>query len=272
MKSNGIDIDTLKKSEGHCDCTVEQLKAIYIELDRPKARVVKLYKDYYVSLEPIYKVQFKVIGSIRKEHLSFIERKVEIDATKDEQNIVRFLVNEFVQGGKLRNKLLRAVETAIPLGLLNLGIRFYATNNSMSNLFLGLLTAVSVFVAIFSLFTISHEHLERRKLRLFETGKLAYYFSVDKNIALLGICSLMSSIFALLIVNGNPKMFWNTNDALQKYLILLLINLSFLATFIVLRSIIEFYIHRPARFMLGDMKKEYLEKFDEVGHEEHGDH
>jgi hypothetical protein len=44
---------------------------------------------------------------------------------------------------------------------------------------------------------------------------------------------------------------------------LFLVNLSFISTFIVLRSIIEFYVHRPAQYILGDMKKEYLETFQE---------
>jgi len=127
---------------------------------------------------------------------------------------------------------------------------------------MALLTAVSIFVAIFSLFTISHEYMERKKLQLFENGKLAYYFSVDKLIAELGVCAILISIFVNLIIGESSSRFLEIKNSPIKWVLLLSINLSFFFTFIVLRSIIEFYIHRPAMYIMGDLKRESLEDFN----------
>jgi len=265
MNIDEINIDEIKNSKGQFDCTIEDLKKIYILFNRPNSRVVKLYKYYYVSLEPAPAVQFKLTDVAHIESLGFIENKTAIDATREEKNIAEFLLYEFWQGENFFKRLLRFISTAIPLVLFNLILLKFATNNSLSNLLLGILTAISVFIAIFSLFTISHENIERKEISLFKTGKLGYLFSVDKNIAKLGISALVCALFAILMVDNSSDMFWNTTSLFQKILLTLLSNLSFLATFIVLRSIIEFYIHRPARFIFGDMKREYLESFDKQG-------
>jgi len=259
---NIFDINVLKNSKGQVDCTVEQLKEVYLSLQRPKARVVKLYKNYFISFKSIPDVQFKINESISREGLGFIESKIEIDATKDEENMFKFVINEFTQGKNFSERLGRFVSTSIPLVLLNMQILMFSTNKSMESLLTGILASVSIFVAIFSLFTVSHEYLERKKLSLFMSGKLANYFSVDRNMAQVGITAILCSLFALLIVNEIPGQFWNTNNNLRGHILLLLINISFFATYIILRSVIEFYIHRPAKYILGDMKKEYLQQVD----------
>ncbi len=265
MNVDESNIEKIKTSEGQHDCTVEDLKKIYLLLNRPDALVVKMYKIYYVSFEPAPKVQFKISDVVSIESFGFIENKTAIDATFEEKTIFGFLLYEFFQGDFFLNKILRFVSTVIPLVLFDLILTRFATNNSLSNLLVGILTAISVFIAIFSLFTISHENIDRKRLSLFETGKLGYLFSVDRNIATLGISALICSLLAILMVDNTSDLFWSTANTFEKVVLTLLSNFSFLATFIVLRSIIEFYIHRPARYIFGDRKKEYLELFDKQG-------
>jgi len=253
---------TLQNDSGQKSCSLEELKVIYIAYNRPKANGVKINNNFYISFESAPKVQLYIKDNINKDKLSFIEELHFVDATKKEQNILSFIIFEFWQGDKIKQKICRFFFTITPSILLNFAIIKYVTEKALSNTFVALLTAISVFIAIFSLFTISHEHIERKKLRLFENGKLAYYFSVDKNITELGVSAILLTVFGLLLTNDSTTIFWNTWYDIKDWIILILFNLSFFFTFIILRSVIEFYIHRPAIFILGDMKKQSLEIFD----------
>ena len=258
-------IKELKNASGECSCSLEELKDIYKGLGRPKGRAVKIRSVFYVSFELTPYVQFKVFDCESKDQLSFIESLHFIDATHKEKSIAQFIWHEFFDGKNWYSKIWRFLSTLLPLVVVNSVIILISTNQNIETTFNGLLTALAFFVAIFSLFTVSHEHLERRKLRLFENGKLAYYFSVDKNLTKLGITAIIICILGIMVTPDEVGKFWNDdcNYNYLDWLILILINVAVFNTFILLRSIIEFYIHRPAEFILGDMKKESLENYKE---------
>lgn len=270
MNFSNEQIQALKESCGQQDCSLDELKKAYQQLERPKGNAVKVRELFFVSLEKAPNVQFYVTDCKNKDQLAFIEALKFVDSTRNEEGIWKFIFHEFWQGKTWYWKLWRFFQVLLPLIILNVVALFFATEQNIDNTFSALLTAISVFVAIFSLFTVSHEHLERKKLRLFENGKLAYYFSVDKNITKLGITAILACLLAgLLVENSLPSeitpnetnMFWQSLSNPKDWIILILLNIVVFNTFIVLRSIVEFYIHRPAEFILGDMKKTSLEDF-----------
>lgn len=249
----------IKNAAGYQEIRLDDLKMIYLGHNRPKTNIVQIRDDYFVSFESAPKVQFKVIGRINDDQLAFIETQHFVNATKLERGLLTFVLYEFYQGSNWWRQILRAIYTVTPLVLVSTVAIFYATEQTVANSFNALLTAVSMFIAIFSLFTVSHEHLERKKISLFESGQLAYYFSVDKNITKLGVIAIFASLFAILIAPLGEAAFWRVDN--KNWVILILLNITFFNTFLILRSIVEFYIHRPATFILGDMKKESLENY-----------
>jgi hypothetical protein len=258
-------IEELKSSEGDLRLSPDELKQVYIALNRPKVNLIKVDETVYVSFESAKKIQFIITDTNSIDKFSFIEQfNKKLDVTSKEKNYWEFLEMEFFQGKNILHRVWRFVVTIFPVIIFNCLALLFASNANINSFMQGLLTAITVFVAIFSLFTVSHEHMERKKKLLFENGKLAYLFSVDKNITISGVIAIVFSLFTLLLIDENSERFYQNLYLvdIKKVLFLMFGNISFLLTWIVLRSIIEFYIIRPARFILGDIKKQSLEDFE----------
>lgn len=275
-KKNDMDvtienIQKILKSDvrGQIPITIDKLKELYKLEERPKAKAVKLFNAYYVTLSTNENVQFKISSNIKDEELSFIEELKTIKATDNYQNFYKFLFIEFFQGDRFYKRIFRFFNTTFPvLTFVFLCYRF-ATLESISNILNGLLTSVSVFVAIFSVFTVSHDYMEKKNIQLFEDGKLAYYFSVDRNITIAGILSILFLIYAIIVVpsglysdNEQVVMFYSVPKDIRFILLSIFSITAFLFLYISLRSLVEFYIIRPSRFILGEIKDESLKSIN----------
>jgi hypothetical protein len=260
-------VENLKSgnASGQRSVTYSQLELVTKYLDDKKARAIKIDKDCFVVFSEIPNIEFWIKDFTKESQLSFVKDQLDyIDASKYQTNYLMFLIDEFI-GGNGFKRLTRLLATVLPIFLFNFFIYTFETRESTQQTFIGLLTAISVFVAIFSLFTISHDYLQRKRLALFEGGNLGYYFSIDKHITKTGIYSIFISIIGLLssgdIAGKKINNHLGSFQHHQTIILSILLNMAFLGVLIVLRSIIEFYIHRPGRFMMGDLKRDSFKNF-----------
>ena len=243
---------------GQKNVKLAEFQNIYFALKKPRAKIVKLEGIIFISLEQNPKIHFKITDEKNLKSFEFISNSIEIDANKNEHNFGKFLWFEFFQGNSGLVKLKRFLELVIPITIFNYFLFHYATPETIKNLFLALITAISIFIAIFTLFTVNSEYMERKKLKLFESGKLGYLFSVDKNVAKAGVYSIIFALIGILITPSESYI----SISQRFYYVFIMLNLSFIGVYITLRTIIEFYIHRPTKFLMGDLKKESLENFE----------
>lgn len=260
LKVTKENIRTLIKNnaEGQTKISLSELEKIKKILKDDEAKAVKLGSRCYVVFKAMPSIEFKLNAFKNKEQLNFINKLSFIDANVKEVSYEKFLINEFIQG-KGWSRFVRFIKTIFFSILLNLCLYYFSSPGSIQQAFIGILTAVSVFVAIFSLFTISHEYLERKKLSLFEKGKLGYYFSIDKHITTTGVLTIIFAIIGLVASNNNSEKLPAID--LNYIITIILLNLTFMGVFIILRSIVEFYITRPAAFIMGDLKKDSLKEY-----------
>jgi hypothetical protein len=251
--------------------TKEELIEIYILFERPEGKCVKSYGKCFISFRNIEKGQFLLDEKIKDfEKVSFIDKIEKVDLDKSNQSFIVFFFLEFWQGNSTSKKIFYLFRTVLMLFVFNILIILFASEKNITNFFTGLLTAVSIFIAIFSVFTASHDQLNRKKPELFKSGKISYYFSVDKNLTLAGLVAIFTSLAGIIIVKdsaGNFILLSNVSCGFlvkilsRKGLILLLMNVSFLMTYITLRSLVEFYIHRPEMYIKGELKDDFLNKY-----------
>lgn len=246
--------------EGEVQMTLDNLKDLYKQLERPEAKIVKLQNNIFISFEVSPKLHFLLLGETNLDKLLFIDKSIIINAEDKVQGVFKFIFFELWQGKNVFSKLVRFSMTLVPMILFNVLILIYSSNDNVKDLTSGLLTAISVFVGIFSIFTITHEHWKNKALDNFESGKLAYYFSVDKHITELGVTAIISCLYALLISPSGNNIFYHHPLDIKLILVIFLLNVSFFSTYIILRSLFEFYIPRPAKFILGDLKNQSLNR------------
>jgi len=264
-------VEQLKDSKGQQRVDINELQQIAQLLNDVNAKALIVDGNCYVVFAEIINVEFCLQGISRRSELNFIpDQKLEfIDTNRMRGSYLSFLINEVWQGNKVAAKLLRMSSLLMPLAALNAVIYFFAGTSGLKDVFSGILAAVSIFVAIFSLFTTSADYLSRKRLSLFESGQLGYYFSVDKHITKTGVYAIIISILCLIATSGYDP---NKTVPLQwgaptDTVIWIGLNLCFLGVYITLRSIVEFYVNRPANFIMSDLKQDsflaYREKNDE---------
>ncbi len=149
----------------------------------------------------------------------------------------------------------------MPLVAFNTLGQLYTGEENAHEIFAASLTAVSIFVSVFALFITSQDYLSRRKLDLFTKGQLGYYFSIDKYVTQTGIYAIIATIFGLIVTSSfenNARLY--SLDA-ENIFIIILLNVTFLAVYIILRSLLEFYIIRPSKFIMADLKDESLRDY-----------
>jgi len=261
-------VESLKSNQatGQSRILLSELKKIYGFLGKGSALVICLSSKYYVMFDEIPGLEFVVTDCKKQEDLNFIKNQDFIDASAGQVSYLNFITNELIQG-KGYKRIVRLVQALLPLALLNFVIFSYASTQSIKDTFTGLLAAISIFIAVFSLFTISQEYLKRKQLRLFKSGKLAYYFSIDRHMITTGLIGIYCSILGILITpTNNIQMSQKVvRGNIQQTLEVLLLNLAFFTVFIVLRSLKEFYIKRPGAYIMGDLKKEAFVEREETG-------
>lgn len=255
-------IDQLKiHAVGQGDISYNDFLKLYEGLKKPKVNLVKIEKTIYVCFSSIPKASFKVIEEHDLNKFAFIKDINIVDIDNHKQNIISFLFFEFFQGDRWFYKLLRFVETISPIIMINLLLTNFATYETVQATFSALLTALSIFIATFTLFAINHDYWERKELTLFRNGKIAYYFSVDKNVATLGVIAIMTALLGVIIIPSDATPLLKENN-MKTWIGVILINICLFITYIMFRTIIEFYVGRPAKFVLGELKKKSLETFD----------
>jgi len=250
--------------------SMEDLKSIYKDYGRPKAKAVIDGGKGYVSLQTTPNVQFIIENIDSKDSFQFIEEIESIDIEQNKESVFLFVVKEFWQGKTIWRRLFHLIYSTGILILFNYIILEHSTEKNILNSFTGILTAVSIFIAVFSVFVANHDQMNSAEKSLFKSGKLSYYTSVDKNVNVLGIMCIGLALFGLLITGDNDNIYFGGKwfNSVEELLtvktgVFLLLNFSFLFAFITLRSLIEFYVVRPGKFLLGRLKDEYLKSFDE---------
>lgn len=249
-------VKLLKNSQGgQFKVDLEEVEKIYRHLDDKSCRVILLDKMCFILFDEIPHTEFAISEFKKLSDINFINSSdIEVvDTSKKDGNYFLFLMGEFIQGKSFWKKFWRFFQLLIPLVLLNVFGYLYADKEGINEVFNGLLTAVSIFIAIFSLFVTSHDYLTRKKIVLFESGQLSYYFSVDKYITQTGVYAILMSVLGLIATSSADAGTLYSSE-IENIIIITLMNLVFISVYIILRSMIEFYIVRPGRFILADMK------------------
>jgi hypothetical protein len=246
--------------------TLEELKDIYIYESRPSAKCVMIRKKAFITFESLKNIQFIVEAFTNKNNLAFIENCDVVESYLYDKNFFEFLIKEFWQGKTVGLKFIRLLQIILLLFSFNFLIFSFSSERNISNFCSAILTGISFFIAIFSVFTVNQSHFEKAKITLFKSGKTPYYFSVDRNMTYAGFVVIIFALLGLLITNDTSLPFVEINKLdlrlskfiTRKFLLLFLINTCFLLSYITLRSLVEFYLKRPAAYILGDLKDEYL--------------
>lgn len=256
-------IESLKNSRGGLlRVDLRETKHVYSLLSDNSCRVLLMDKMCFILFKELENIEFAVEDYKKEKDLDFITKSdLEIiDVSKKDGNYFLFLLAEFFQGPSFRSRESRFISILIPLIALNVIGFYYADRNSINDVFSGLLTAISIFIAIFSLFVTSHDYLTRKKLSLFEKGQLSYYFAIDKYVTQTGIAAIVLSILGLIATSSSAdgRLYeWDIHNGI----VVLLLNVVFVAVYIILRSMIEFYIVRPGKFIMSDLKTESVKNY-----------
>lgn len=255
-------IETLRGSKGQLKVSLQEVEKIYRLLESNCCRAIIIDKMCFLVFDEIIDVELAVEDYHRQKDLSFIESKhLEIiNTTSTDKGYFAFLLNEAFQGKGSFARLRRFVGLILPLAGLNILGYLYGDASEIGDVFTGLLAAVSIFIAVFSLFVTSHDYMTRKKVHLFESGQLNYYFSIDKYVTKTGVIAIILSVYGLVLTSGDDTGSLYTTDT-QNILIILALNLTFVLVYIILRSMIEFYIIRPGRFIMADMKTQSLRNY-----------
>lgn len=255
-------IETLRGSKGQLKVSLHEVEKIYRLLESDHCRAIIMDKMCFLVFDEIINVELAIEDYRHQKDLSFIESKhLEIiNTTSTDKGYLVFLFNEAFQGKGVLARLRRFIGLVTLLAGLNILGYLYGDTTAIGNVFTGLLAAVSIFIAIFSLFVTSHDYMTRKKVHLFESGQLNYYFSVDKHVTRTGIIAIILSVYGLVLTSGDGTGTLYTTDT-QNILIILALNLTFVLVYIILRSMVEFYIIRPGKFIMADMKLQSLSDY-----------
>jgi hypothetical protein len=255
------DVDQYKEFEasGAKDVSLEELRQVYGWLESPRANSVFANEKAFVSFETIPKVEFRLDAN--QSDLSFISTLSSANPDTKKLNLIAFLKQEFLQDSRTTSWYSRLVTSLLPLVAVAALVISKGTHQTLNTAFQSILMGLAVFVAIFSVFTTTHSYLDRKKLDLYKSGRLSYFFSIDKNVTVLGVATIL---LALVGVVSTPEESSKLRLSFPSYdyIPFILFLLCFEMTFILLRTLIEFYVIRPGAFELGEMKKEFLETFE----------
>lgn len=247
--------------------SVTEIKELYISLDRPYVRCVISERKAFITFKGLDRLQFIVDSISSKDQLSFFEKSEIILLDSYNQSFFKFILVELFQGNKLGQRLNRFLQFGIVCFVFNILILVFASEKNITLVFSSLLTGVSVFIAIFSVFTANQSYFKKNKIELFKKGKISYYYSVDRNMTISGLITILFCLFGLILVKDDAMSDFKFDGfefsleaaVTRKSMILWIVNIAFLLTFVTLRSLVEFYIKRPAKFHVGEMKDEFLE-------------
>lgn len=270
MSITKTEIEKYNQSGAKLLVSINDLKSIYKDFDRPKVKAVIDNNKAFLTLQTAPNVQFIIEKLDSESTLQFIEDIVIVNLDKNKQGVFLFILKEFWQGRNVPRKILHFIYTSGVMVFFNYLVLEYSSEKNILNSFTGILTAVSIFIAVFSVFVANHDQMSASEKSLFKTGKFSYYTSVDKNVNLLGIMCIALTLFGLLITGDSDaiyfggKWFNNVQEFLTKKTgTFFLLNISFLFAFLTLRTLIEFYVIRPGKFLIGRLKDDFLKSFDE---------
>ncbi len=258
-------IEQLKLSKGQQLVTIIELEQIAQLLTDKNAKALVINGSCYIVFAEIINVEFCIPSVNKRSALNFIPNgKLEfINTNKMKSSYTSFLLRELWQGKTFWARLRRSLSLLAPLALLNIFIYLFAGTAGIKDVLSGILAAVSIYIAIFSLFTTSADYLARKRLNLFESGQLGYYFAVDKHITKTGVYTIITSILCLITTssydpNKNEVLHWG---GLADTTVWIGLNLCFLGVYLTLRSIVEFYVNRPANFIMSDLKQDSFSEY-----------
>jgi hypothetical protein len=259
IEINTAFIEQLKISKGQSSITLKQLEEISLLLTDNSAKAIKLGDGCFLKFIELANIEFCITDFKREKDLAFLgPHLMYTDASQQEVTYLKFLFNEFLQGQKFE-RVQRLIVSISPIIVVNLIVYFFATFESMRDVFVGLLSAMSFFIAVFALFIVDSDHFGRKKLLLFEKGKLAYYFSIDKHLIRTATYAILFSLAGIISCSHAQRV--DEHGEVQVALIVILFNLAFIGAIIVLRSIREFYMNRPSAFLMPELKEASFQQY-----------
>lgn len=256
-------IESLKQASGQTNLTLSELEQLSDNLDNKNCKIIVMNSSCFVVFQDLINVEFVVEDYEEVSQLQFLDQSslTLIEASGKNVNYLQFVLGELLQGKTNVERLKRLLSTLVPLAVLNMLGFFYASEHGIRDIFTGLLTAASIFVAIFSLFVTSNDYITRKKIELFESGQLDYYFNIDKHITRTGIYAILLSLFGLVVSSAYDANRQLYTLEIQHLIVIALLNLIFLAVYFILRSMVEFYIIRPGKFIMSDLKSDSFKRY-----------
>ena len=143
--------------------SVKELLEIYLLFERPIGKGAIIDSRCYVSFKGLEKIQFIIENLNSFDRLEFIEYFEKINLDEQNQSFIKFLLLEFWQGKSVSRKIFHLIYTLAIIFIFNFIVVQYSSEKNISNFFMGLLSAVSIFVAVFSVFTANHDQMNRKK-------------------------------------------------------------------------------------------------------------
>lgn len=248
-----------KYSSGEQHIALDQFKTIYNSDRNVKVKAVKLKHKIWLSFETFPKMVFYIHDISSLDSLSFVTNLDTVDAWEKEVGFFAFFSNELFQGNTFQEKAFRFLHILIPTMIFNYFLIKYGKSPVIETYFTNIITASALFISIFTIFVASTEYLKRKRILVFRSGSLGYWFSIDKNMCLSSFISIITSLFGNIVLGAQNFSTAIVPTLTFEFIILMfLINVSFVLTYILLRSMYEFYVTRPAAFVMGDLKKEFL--------------
>jgi hypothetical protein len=173
-----LNIELCKNNKIHYEnIEIPKLRSIHELLGNEECKIVKCFDVYYLTFSSLRNIQFVIKNINNQLELSFLKVPAAnfINLDKSNLNYIQFISLELFQGNSAYKKLYRFLSTIL-LPLFIVLISFFSDLPAIQNTINSILSAVSIFVAIFTLFVMNNEYVERKISYLFSKGKINYYF------------------------------------------------------------------------------------------------
>lgn len=198
---------------------------------------------------------------INESDFSYIEdgKLIFIDVTGHKQSFLSFFWNE------LRTNIRWLVLLVV---VFLFAIISLSTLDTLSNLFTVVSQVVSVFTAVYIVFTTVQAPRGRHDLSLFSEGYLADYHRDDKHFTTLAVITIFVSLFGTLIVKTQSSLFgkieigsFHISFNLVSTMIDAVALLELIGLAILFLSLPQYYFKRSKQFLFSDLTHELLDSY-----------
>src|SRR5215207_4196184 len=251
----------IKNESGISDVHLEDLHHYYnafcesVGDDHPRVMVIRLERALQVQFSEYSKFRIHVPDrkkEVKREDLEkFIRNLVWIDPTSKYRNFLGLFVDD-IKGNRCIIILICIVVIICSL--------FIGIGNNFSSLFSITSQVVSVFAAVFVVFTTtSRQDQSQIDLVSFKNGNMLYYYCIDDYICRISILCIFSSLLGVLLTGSPPRTVplivgeWNFSFDPVVCASVGLVLLILILLYILFMSLPEYYLMGRRRYRLGEM-------------------